>query len=189
MNGSTFYFLHAKLQPLFYAIYLKTCNWFYERTIFVLKLKTSMKKLLFAIAFLLAFVTGFSKEIPDEGVEIVDNSVVIDRVTNSDIEVTLPSMIFTFKDVVVKLKFVNPNHTKLLLNKGKINFIINGEDKELEFVNGEASFIQKFDTRKTLSIFTEDFSYNTTVTAYPLWAFFVPLGFIVLWIIKRMMKK
>ncbi len=148
-----------------------------------------MKKVLFAITFILTFVSTFAKEIPGEEVEVVDNSVVIDRITNSDIEVTLPSIIFTFKEAEVKLRFVNPNHTKLQLNKGRISFIINGKDKELEFVDGQASFIQKFDTSKNLSIFTEDFSFNTIVTAYPLWAFLVPVGFIVLWLIRRMMKK
>lgn len=149
-----------------------------------------MKKVLLAITFILTIFTGFAKEIPDvEEIEVVDNSVVIDRITNDDIEVTLPSLIFTFKDVEVKLRFLNPNHTKLLLNKGKISFIINGEDKELVFVDGQASFIQKFNDSKKLSILTDDFSFNTTVTAYPLWAFLVPLGFIALWIIKRMMKK
>ena len=148
-----------------------------------------MKKALLAVTLFCSVITGFSKEIHDEEVEVVDNSVVIDRITNSDIEVTLPSLIFTFKEVTVKLKFINPNHTKLQLNKGKISFIINGEDKDLIFVDGEASFIQKFDVSKTLSIFTEDFSYNTTVTAYPLWALLVPFGFIILWILKRMMRK
>lgn len=148
-----------------------------------------MKKVLLAITFILTIFTGFAKEVPDEGVEIVDNSVVIDRITNGDIEVILPSLIFTFKDVEVKLRFLNPSHTKLLLNKGKISFIVNGEDKELVFVDGQASFTQKFDTSKKLSILTEDFSFKKTVTAYPLWAFLVPLAFIALWIIKRMMKK
>lgn len=148
-----------------------------------------MKKVLFAIIFFGSILSGFAKEGVDEQTEIVDNSIVIDRIGNSDVEVTLPSVIFTFKEVDIKLRFTNPNHTKLLLNKGVISFIINGEDKQLEFINGEAHFSQKFDTSKTLSILTEDFSFKTTVTAYPLWAFFIPIGFIVLWLIKRMMKK
>lgn len=149
-----------------------------------------MKKVLFAISLLCSITTGFAKEVGDEPVEeMVDNSIVIERITNDDIEVTIPSLIFTFKEAEINLRFLNPEHTKLLLNKGKINFIINGEDKIIEFVDGKASFIQKFDTNKNLTIYTEDFSFNTTVTAYPLWAFFVPIGFIVLWLIKRMMKK
>jgi hypothetical protein len=149
-----------------------------------------MKKVLFAISLFCSIATGFAKEVADEPVEeMVDNSVVIDRITNDDIEITIPSLIFTFKDAEINLRFINPNHTKLLLNKGKINFIVNGEDKIIEFVDGKASFTQKFDVNKNLSIYTEDFSFNTTVTAYPLWAFFIPIGFIVLWLIKRMMKK
>ena len=154
------------------------------------QIKKSMKKVLFAISLFCSIATGFAKEVGDEPVEeMVDNSIVIERITNDDIEVTIPSLIFTFKEAEINLRFINPNHTKLLLNKGKINFIINGEDKVIEFVDGKASFIQKFDTNKNLTIYTEDFSFNTTVTAYPLWAFFVPIGFIVLWLIKRMMKK
>ncbi len=148
-----------------------------------------MKKVLFTIVLFCSIFSGFAKEGIDEPVEEIDNSIVIDRIGNSDIEVTLPSLIFTFKEVDVKLKFLNPSHTKLLLNKGKINFIINGEDTELEFVNGQASFKHKFDKSRALSIFTEDFSFNTSVTAYPLWALFVPIGFIVLWIIRRKMRK
>ena len=120
---------------------------------------------------------------------MIDNSVVIDRIGNGDIEVTIPSLIFTFSEVDVKLKFVNPNHTKLLVNKGRINMIINGEDRMIEFINGEASFKHKFDKNRTLKIFTEDFSYNNTVTAYPLWAFLVPVGFIIFWVIRKMIKK
>jgi hypothetical protein len=155
-----------------------------------------MKKIIFAFIFLLPLVSiqpSFAKEkegSENEMEEMVDNSVVIDRIANGDIEVTLPSIIFTFSEVDVKLKFINPNHTKLLVNKGTLNFIVNGEDKQLTFnANGEASFKHKFDKDRTLKIFIEDFSYTNTVTAYPLWAFLVPVGLIVLWIIRRMMKK
>src|ERR1043165_8069053 len=133
-----------------------------------------MKKVLFAFVLLFSLFSAapsFAKEGGDDEIEMIDNSVVIDRIGNGDIEVTIPSLIFTFSEVDVKLKFVNPNHTKLLVNKGRINMIINGEDRMIEFINGEASFKHKFDKNRTLKIFTEDFSYNNTVTAYPLWAF------------------
>ncbi|MFL5763774.1 MAG: hypothetical protein ACJ77K_07500 [Bacteroidia bacterium] len=153
-----------------------------------------MKKVLFAILFLSSLFTGqlsFAKEKDggDEKPEMIDNSVVIDRIANGDIEVSLPPVIFTFSEVDVKLKFVNPNHTRLLVNKGKVSFIVNGEDKLLTFENGEASFKHKFDKDRTLKIFAEDFSYTNTVTAYPLWAILVPIGFILFWMIKRMIKK
>jgi uncharacterized protein YhbP (UPF0306 family) len=131
---------------------------------------------------------GYSKfeEEPDE---TVDNSLVIDRISNDDIEVTIPSLIFTFRDVEIKLRFLNPNHTKLLLNKNKVNFIINGEEKELTFVNGEASFTHRFNNDKTLSIYAEDFSFTQSITAYPLWAILLPMILILLWMMRRKMKK
>ena len=121
--------------------------------------------------------------------EEVDNSIVIDRISNEDVQVTIPSFIFTFSDAEIRIKFKNPNHTKLLLNKNKVEFLINGEPMMLEFVNGEASFKHRFDKSKTLSIFAEDFSWSTNVTAYPLWAMLVPVILIILLIARRMMKK
>ncbi len=148
-----------------------------------------MKKALFSVVLLCSFfaTNSFAKN-EEEQSESVDNSIVIDRIGNDDIEITLPSVIFTFSEVDVKLKFKNPNQTKLLLNNGKIDFIINGEDQIITFVNGEGSFKHKFDKSKELSILTEDFSFKTSVTAYPMWVFFVPLGFIIIWIIRRKMK-
>lgn len=148
-----------------------------------------MKKVLFTVVLFFSVLGGFAGEVKETEEEMVDNSVVIDRITNSDIEVTLPSLIFTFKEVDVKLRFINPGHTKLLLNKGSIEFIINGEIKVLEFVDGQASFKHKFDSNKNLTIFTEDFSYDTTVTAYPLWAILTPFGFILLWLVLRKFRK
>ncbi|MBA3971256.1 MAG: hypothetical protein H0X46_03790 [Bacteroidetes bacterium] len=151
-----------------------------------------MKQFLFSLTLfvsLLSVSVVTAKERLDEPLQDVDKSIVIDRIGNSDIEVTLPSVIFTFKETNVKLRFVNPTHTKLLVNSSKLDLIVNGQNMSLEFVNGEASFKHKFDQSKTLSIFIEDFSYSNTVTAYPLWAFLVPIGFIILWLIRRMMKK
>ena len=150
-----------------------------------------MKKILFTIAFLcstLFSINGFSKD-EEEQPEEIDSSVIIDRINNDDIEVSIPSLIFTFTDAEIKLKFKNPEHTKLLLNKNKINFIINGADKTLTFINGEASFINKFNNSNSLSIYTEEFSFNQKVTAYPLWAILAPVVLILFWIIRRVMKK
>jgi hypothetical protein len=149
-----------------------------------------MKKVLLSIVlFCCVFATSSSAKNKEEELQEVDNSIVIDRISNNDIEITLPSVIFTFSEVNVKIKFKNPNQTKLLLNNNQIDFIINGQDQIITFVNGEGSFKHTFDTSKSLSIYTDDFSFKTTVTAYPMWVFFVPIGFIVLWLIRRMMKK
>ena len=125
-------------------------------------------------------------DIPEEE---IDNSIVIDRITNDDVDVIMPSVIYTFSDATIRLRFKNPNHTKLLLNKNLIEFIINGESRVLTFVNGEASFTHRFDESNKLSIYTEEFSYSTHVTAYPLWAILVPAGFILLLILIRIFSK
>ena len=138
---------------------------------------------------LLVPFASFAGVEPDNQEEAVDNSIIIDRITNGDIDVSMPSMIFKFQDVIVKLKFNNSNHTKLLLNKNKIDFIINGVNTVLTFVDGEASFTHKFDTSNNLTIFTEDFSYNNSVTAYPMWAVLLPGVLIFLWMIMRIVRK
>ena len=149
-----------------------------------------MNRIAVLITLLITLFTGSLSAKTELGtLPDVDNSIVIDRISNQDLIVSLPSPVFSFKDVDVKISFKNPNHTKLLLNKNRIEFIINGENKVLDFVNGEASFKHRFDTSKTLSIYVEDFSYSKSVTVYPLWAIITPLVIIVLYILSRLFKK
>ncbi len=150
-----------------------------------------MNRIIILITLLITLFTGSlsAKTETEIQPQEVDNSIVIDRISNQDLIVSLPSPIFSFKDVDVKLIFKNPNHTKLLLNRNRIEFIINGENKILDFVNGEASFKHRFDTSKILSIYVEDFSYNKSVTVYPLWAIITPIIIIVLYILRRLFKK
>ena len=108
-----------------------------------------MKKLRFSILFLSVSLLSFSSFSKNEtgaseNNDNIDNSVIIERIDNDDIEVSIPSIIFAFSDVDVKLSFKNPNHTRLLFNKNKITFIINGEEKPLNFINGEVSFKRKY---------------------------------------------
>lgn len=150
-----------------------------------------MKRILFFLTLLFSLFTaaGFAKgDNPIEQVE-VDESIIIDRIGNADILVTIPSPIFSFTEAEIKLKFINPRHTKLLLNKNRIEFLINGESRILDFVNGEASFKHRFNESKKLSIYTEEFSFSKTVTVYPLWAIIVPLIVIMLYILKRLLTK
>lgn len=121
--------------------------------------------------------------------ENYDNSVVIDRIGRDDIEVKIPSLIFTFKEANITLRFINPNHTKLLANKGRLNFIINGEERTLNFENGTCSFPISFANSNRLSIYAEDFSYSTHVTAYPLWALLVPLVLLVFMLLRNRTRK
>lgn len=150
-----------------------------------------MKKLLSLILFFsfnLIAINTFSKNDEDES-EAIDNSVVIDRISNSDLDVIIPSVIFTFRDAEIKLKFKNPLHTKLQASKNEIEFIINGENKKLTFVNGEAILKYRFNSSGTLSIFAEDFSFTQKITSYPLWAVILPIALLLLLIIKNRIKK
>ena len=153
-----------------------------------------MRKLRFAILFffysLLSF-TSFAR-IENDGIENngnIDNSVIIARINNDDIEISVPSLIFSFTEAEIKLKFKNPEHTRLLFNKNRINFIINGEERQLTFIHGEASFKKKFDEDNVLTIFTEGFSYNHPVTVFSLWAVLLPIvliiGLILFWLMRR----
>jgi hypothetical protein len=150
-----------------------------------------MKKTVLLLTLLLSFAAdySFAKNEPAEELQEVDNSIIIDRISNDDVEINVPSPVFSFSEAEIKIKFNNPEHTKLLLNKNRIEFIVNGETKILNFVNGEAGFKHSFANDKNLSIFVEDLSYSTYVTVYPLWAIIIPLAVIALYILKRLFTK
>lgn len=144
---------------------------------------------LILIVLLLWVSAAFAKH-DEDNYNQINSSVVIDRLTNQDIDVLLPSLILKSGETTIKLKFKNIEHPRLLINENKISFIINGEDKQLEFVNGETSFKHSFSSDNSLSIYTEDFGYSTKVTAYPLWVFILPIALILVWIvIKRFNNK
>lgn len=139
--------------------------------------------------FVFASLTAFGGSERERDTESPDNSIVIDRIVNDDIEVIIPSVIFSFTETMIKLKFKNPEHTKLLLNNNKLNFIVNGEDVELSFKNGETSFNHKFADDNSLSIYVEEFSYTKEINAFPLWALLLPAGLLLIWIIRKSMNK
>ena len=153
-----------------------------------------MKKLRFLILCLSVSLVSFSSFAKIERGAPVnnnnkDNSVIIERIGNDDIEVSIPSLIFFFSDVDVKLKFKNPRHTRLLFNKNKIIFIINGEEKPLNFINGEVSFKKKFDKDNVLAIFTEGFSYNHEITVISLWTILTPIVLVLILIVFLFWRK
>lgn len=123
-----------------------------------------------------------------EGYEKLDNSIIIDRINNNDIDVVFPSVIFTFKEATIAIKFKNIEHNKLLLNNNELNFIVNGNDMVLHFENGEAKINYKFETSQTFSVYCEDFSFYKKVTAYPLWAILTPFILIIVVIVIKKIK-
>lgn len=149
-----------------------------------------MKKQLFFLTFvflLFSISSGISKNEKEE-YEQLDNSIIIDRLSNSDIEIEIPSLIFTFKETSIKIKFKNPEHNKLSLNGNQLNFIINGNDVLLKFENGEAKIQHKFESSETFSIYCEDFKFYKKITAYPLWVIITPLILIIGAIVIKKIK-
>lgn len=142
-------------------------------------MKTLLKPVLSAL-FALSLTAGHAR-IGDDEIMDMESSIVIERIDNSDVEISIPSMVFAFNDTEIKIRFKNPQHTKLLTNNDTLKFIVNGEEKEIGFVNGEGSFLHRFDKSNTITILAEDLNYEASVSAYPLWVFFVPLGFIGIW--------
>lgn len=149
-----------------------------------------MKKNLLLLTFLLSlFSFSLNAKNDTEYEHDIDNSIIIDRVGNEDVEIIIPSPLFSFSEADIKIKFINPSHTRLLLNNNKVEFIINGEPTVLEFVNGEASFKQSFKDSQTVSIYAEDFSFNKKVKVYPLWAIVIPVLLLLIFIVSRIIKK
>lgn len=153
-----------------------------------------MKKLRFPILFLCICMLSFSSFAKNETVasdnnDNIDNSIIIERIDNEDIEVSIPSIVFPFSDVDVKLRFKNPQHTRLLFNKNKITFIINGDEKLLNFINGEVRFKKKFDQDKVLAIFAEGFSYNQEITVISLWTILSPIVLLLSLIVFLLWRK
>lgn len=153
-----------------------------------------MKKLRFPILYLFVSLLSFgsfakNEPVPSDNNDNIDNSIIIERIDNEDIEVSIPSMVFPFSDVDVKLRFKNPQHTRLLFNKNKITFIINGEEKPLNFINGEVSFKKKFDKDQALAIFAEGFSYNHEITVISLWTILSPIIVVLGLIVFLMWRK
>ncbi|MCE3278385.1 MAG: hypothetical protein K0S44_576 [Bacteroidetes bacterium] len=151
-----------------------------------------MKKSLVLFTLFFSFFTSISiasNEPAEEKQQDVDNSIIIDRISNDDVNINISSPVFSFTDAEIKIKFNNPEHTKLLLNKNTVELIVNGESKVLNFVNGEASFKHRFDKSNHISIYVEDLSFSKHVTVYPLWALIIPIAVILLYFIKRMITK
>jgi hypothetical protein len=148
-----------------------------------------MKQILLTLALLFACVNNtIAKDEPVFSNE-VDNSIIIDRISNDDVSITIPSAVFSFREAEIKIKFHNPEHTKLLLNKNKVEFLVNGEPLLLEFNKGEANFKHHFGHSNIINIFCEDLSYSNKVTVYPIWAILVPVAVILLYFIKRIIVK
>lgn len=109
-----------------------------------------------------------------------DHAIIIARIKKEDINVTIPKIIYTFTETEIKLKFKNPEHTRLLYNNNKVNFIVNGEDMLLTFVNGECLIKKQLSSEdKYIGIYTEEFGYKQSIMPIALWYILIPVFFIL----------
>jgi ATP-dependent Zn protease len=154
----------------------------------------NIEKLRFVIFFFYFSLVSFSsfskiERGASDNNDNVDNSIIIARIGNDDIEISIPSIVFSFSDVDVKVKFKNSEHTRLLFNNNKIVFIINGEERQLNFINGEASFTKRFDKENILNIYVEGFSYSHRIKIITLLMILLPIILTIVLVIFLMIKR
>lgn len=145
-------------------------------------------RLRFFIAFTFIAFSSFARVEYDE-IENLDQSVQVERITNSDIEVQMPGFVLKGNYAEVKLKFVSPTNPKLVLNNSILSFIINGADIPVAFTNGEAIVPVKFDRINSVSIYAEDFSFEKKVTVVSLWVIVLPAILILALLMRVFLKR
>jgi hypothetical protein len=154
-----------------------------------------MNKVITTFFFTFLFsLSLFSYASNDNGVaennDNTDHAIIIARIKKEDIDVTIPAVIYTFTETEIKLKFKNPEHTRLLYNNNKVNFIINGEDLLLTFVNGECIIKKQLSTDdKYIAIYTEEFGYKRSIMPIALWYILIPVFFIISLVIFFIARK
>jgi hypothetical protein len=142
------------------------------------------------LAVLVLTGTSTFARIGDEEIKNLENSLVIHRVDNSDLDVSLPGMVFTFTDAEITLKFRDPQHPKLQLNNNELGFIVNGTEQKVKFTDGVGVITHRFNSGNHVTIYCEDFSFESRVSAYPAWIFVVPVAFMGIWVARgRFTKK
>lgn len=170
---------NAKVYICSKAVYMNKCSAFLILILCLLfEVKTS--------------AIGFESGAPEYN-DNTDISVIIARINCNDVEITIPSIIYTFTDTDIKLKFKNPEHTRLLYNNNKVNFIINGEEKLLFFQNGECHIKKRFQSNdERLTIYAEMFSYKQPIHPISIWYFIIPILLLVgaiSWLIIKIRNK
>lgn len=154
-----------------------------------------MNKVITTFFFTFLFsLSLFSYASNDNGVaennDNTDHAIIIARIKKGDIDVTIPAAIYTFTETEIKLKFKNPEHTRLLYNNNKVNFIVNGEDLLLTFVNGECIIKKQLSTDdKYIAIYTEEFGYKQSIMPIALWYILIPVFFIISLVIFFIARK
>lgn len=150
-----------------------------------------MKKLFLRSVLPLLLIAGFNgfARIEDEDIQNMDQGLVIERIGKSDIEAIVPDWVFSFSEAELVLRFKNPEHTKLLISNHTLDFIINGQNQKLTFTKGEARIKFKPSKDEPVSVYCEEFSYSKQISVVPSWVIIAPIALILLWIVKRVIRR
>jgi len=123
--------------------------------------KASIQILIVVLLFLQ--LAGFAQQtaMPDYG-----------RLNNENLRLAHSEIIMRNIDITFSFEVTDPG-IKSLVN-GEIPAVVNGEVKNLEFINGEAEFSMVFEGEQELSIWVEDFRFKDDFTPIPLWLSILP---------------
>ncbi len=118
----------------------------------------------------------------------------INRVSNADLKLEFPRFIFTHTQSKIIVSFENPKNAKLLANNRELHFIVNGEDRALQFdAQGKATLIYVFRDNNEFNILFEDAVFRFTLPVLSIWIPITPLLllmlFLPLYILKIRKKK
>ena len=142
-----------------------------------------MKRILLSL-LLLCSISLSARELNDAAAKVVSGQ--IDRVNNNDVAFEFPQFIFSHTNTSITIKFKDVNHAKLLANKNKLHFIVNGNDQLVEFdKNGVGTFNCVFKSDNKLSVLFEDLSYNMQMPVISIWYMILPLGGLLLFLIYK----
>ncbi|MBC7862061.1 MAG: hypothetical protein IAF38_03750 [Bacteroidia bacterium] len=147
-----------------------------------------MNRKLLTLLSLLLSLSFFAKDYHD--LLNQENAVQISRVGNNDLTVKMPDFIFENTNSKIELQFVNPANPKLTENNYQLGFILNGQEIPVTFdKNGHAVINHKFQSGDKASLLFEDLSYTKELNIISLWMIIVPVAFVALLIILRVLNQ
>ncbi len=147
------------------------------------------------IALFIALSTNFTfatDDIETEQQEVIESPIspTINRIGNSDLDVTLPNYVFTNTNTKIQLQFKDAKNIKLTENNYSLRFIVNGEDIAVKFDEKGTGIINyTFVSNSGLSIYFEDFKYESTLNVISIWYVIIPIALLGFLLGFKLMKR
>ena len=139
-----------------------------------------MKKNLL-VALFISLLANFSlakdvTEIEHENITETISAFSINRLGNNDIDIIMPSFVFSNTITKIQLQFKDPDNLKLINNEYIIPFIINGEEMNVKFDGkGTGTIDYTLIDKSDLSIYCEDSKYESKLHLISIWYILFPL--------------